>query len=121
MVWSYRERSVEFRVVGPTLIQVVRGVKRGAARDYDHTCGLDVLQEVAWFLQEATAGTTTGELYEAFPDFPRTQISVALAFLKETDVATVIRRRVHPATPCTFEDAMIEFYWLQHKATLCGT
>lgn len=123
MAASYKQRGVEFRVEATILRRVVWGINRkGKVTEYDHFCDLDVLKEVAWYIEEAKFGTTTGEMWEAFPDLPKTQISVALDFLKDRGCVFTRQRRVHAGSPCLFEDAMVEFYWLQHEGLeLCGT
>jgi len=93
---------------------LVRHVERADGRAYTHRCGLAALQEVCWFVDEhARDGVTTGELWDALPDLPATQVSVALEFLKERGIMETRGRRNYPASNCLFEDAMTEFYALE--------
>jgi hypothetical protein len=93
---------------------LVRHVQRADGRAYTHRCELPALQEVCWYVEEHTKdGVTTGELWDAMPDWPATQLSVALEFLKERGVVETHRRRNYPASGTVFEDAMTEFYSLE--------
>jgi hypothetical protein len=94
--------SKTFRVSAGHL---VRTVKLKDGRSYT--------QEVTWCLEEhADHGATTGTLWEALPDVPCTQISVALDFLKERGCVRTEFRRCFPASGFLFEDAMVEYHAL---------
>ena len=81
---------------------------------YTHRCSLEALQEVAWSVEErAKDGVTTGELWDALPDFAGTQLSVALEFLKERGIVETRGRRNYAASGTVFEDAMTEFHALE--------
>jgi hypothetical protein len=93
--------------------RLVRHVELKDGRNYTHRCELATLKEVCWYVEEhATEGITTGELWDALPDLPATQLSVALEFLKERGIVATRGRRNYPASDCLFEDAMTEFYAL---------
>ena len=94
---------------------LVRTVTRRAGGNYSHRCSLESYKAVAHFIEEnASAGVTTGMLWEAVPEVPCTQASVAVAFLKERGVRG---RPLPPPVPdlglLFFEDAMVEFYALE--------
>ncbi len=93
--------------------RLMRNVRFPDGRSYTHHCTLEVLQEVAWVVEErGQAGVTTHELWEALPNSPCTQIALALAFLKDRGIVETERRRSYPASTTLFEDAMIEYYVL---------
>ena len=105
------QRDVRFEAERGIL---VRHVTRPDGRGYVHRATLAVLKEVCWFIEgRATDGATTNELWDALPDYPATQISVALEFLKERGCAETRSRRNYPASGFVFEDAMIEFHALE--------
>lgn len=82
-------------------------------KGYVHRAELDVIKEVCWFVEErGDDGVTTGELWDALPQFAATQISVALDFLKDVGCIENRGRRSYPCSPCVFEDAMIVFHAL---------
>jgi hypothetical protein len=94
--------------------KLVRYVTLPDGRGYVHRTTLAVLKDVAWYMEEhAEAGATTQELWEALADFPATQISVALDFLKERGCVVTECRRNYPASNVVFEDAMVEYYALE--------
>jgi hypothetical protein len=95
---------------------LVRYVTLDDGREYVHRASLDSIEEVAWYAEEnAKEGVTTGELWEALPNFPATQISVALDFLKDRGCVVTECRRNYPASNILFEDAMVEYYALAEK------
>ena len=93
---------------------LVRHVERADGRAYTHRCGLPALKEVCCYVEEhAKDGVTTGELWDALPDQPATQLSVALEFLKERGIVETRGRRNYPASGTVFEDGMTEFHALE--------
>jgi hypothetical protein len=93
--------------------KLVRHVELRDGRTYTHRCDLAALKEVCRYVEEhAKDGVTTGELWDALPDQPATQLSVALEFLKERGCVVTRGRRNHPASGFLYEDAMIEFHAL---------
>jgi len=106
-----RKRDVRFTVERGML---VRYVTLDDGREYVHRASLAAIKEVAWYAEEhAKEGVTTGELWEALPDYPATQLSVALEFLKERGCVVTEGRRNFPASNVLFEDAMVEYYALE--------
>ena len=104
-------RSICFEVERGRL---VRTVQRADGRTYVHRCEISALKEVCWYVEEhAKDGVTTGELWDALPDWPATQLSVALEFLKERGIVETRGRRNYPSSGTVFEDAMTEFYALE--------
>lgn len=97
--------------------RLVRQVERPDRPTYTHHSTLAVLREVAWLVEErGERGVTSNELWQALPELPCTQISVALEFLKEIGAVEESGRRSYPASSTLFEDAMIEFHYLAHVA-----
>jgi hypothetical protein len=95
--------------------RLVRQVERSDGRGYMQHCSLDALKEVAWLVEErGETGVTTNELWEGLPDLPCTQISIALAFMKERGCVQTEGRRSYAASKALFEDVMIEFHALAH-------
>ena len=94
-----------------------RHVQLNDGRSYTHHCSLDVLQHVAHLVEASRGdGVTTNGLWEALPELPYTQVSVALAFLKEYGCVATEGRRSYAASTFVCEDAMIEFHYLAHIA-----
>ncbi len=109
------QREVVFEVRRGRL---VRHVTLANGRGYVQHCTRDVFEQVACLVAErGEAGVTTGELWEALPNLPCTQISIALAFLKERGVVDVDARRCYAASTTLYEDAMTEFHFLAHVAS----
>lgn len=107
---SQKNRRVRFELDRGRL---VRHVELADGRTYTHRCSLDALKEVAWHVEEhAQDGVTTNELWDALPNFPATQLSVALEFLKERGLVETRGRRNYPASDILFEEAMVEFHAL---------
>ena len=105
------QRHVVFEVERGRLVQ---HVMRADGRSYTLRCTLASVQEVAWYVEaHAKDGVTTNELWDALPESPATQISVALDFLKDRGCVEVRGRRNYPASATLFEDAMTEFYALE--------
>ena len=96
---------------------LVRTVTTRDGGTYTHRCALDAYQAVAWFIVEhAGQGVTTNMLWEAAPEIPCTQASVAVAFMKERGCLAVRMRRMFPAAEFFYEDALIEWHALAHHA-----
>lgn len=94
---------------------LVRTVAKPDGRTYSHRCSLASYKAIAHFIEEhAGQGVTTGMLWEAVPDVPCTQASVAVAFLKERGCLEVRQRRMFPTSRFFFEDAMTEYHALEH-------
>jgi hypothetical protein len=110
--------STTFEVVAGHLVRTV--VLRDG-RSYTQRCTLDAYVDVAYYVDgHATEGVTTNMMWDALPDVPCTQASVALDFLKERGCVTVRFRRCFPASDFLFEDAMVEFHALEHGASANG-
>jgi hypothetical protein len=110
------DRDVEFRVQDDHLEMTVTFRGEGD-RGYTHRCTREVYREVAFGVEaRAAGGTTLKELAEAI-DEPFTQISVALAFMKERGCVEVRHRRTYPASGVLYEDAMIEYLALAEGRT----
>jgi uncharacterized protein (DUF433 family) len=98
--------------------RLVRHVRFPDGRGYTQHCKLDVLVRVAWLVEEhRDAGVTTNELWALLPDLPCTQISIALAFLKDRGCVETGGRRTYAASTTVYEDAVTEFYYLAHTAS----
>ena len=52
----------------------------------------------------------------ALPELPCTQMSIAMAFLRDRGCVDVQGRRSYGASWCITEDAMTEFHYLAHSA-----
>ena len=110
------QRHVVFEVCRNRL---VRHVRLTDGRGYTHHCTLDVLRHVAWCIKQCGPdGVTTNELWDALPDLPCTQISVALDFLKDRGCVEARGRRSYAASSTLYEDALTEFHFLAQVA--CG-
>jgi len=97
------------------LSHLVCTVTRRDGGTYSHRCSLESYKAVAHCIEEnATAGVTTGMLWEAAPNVPCTQTSVAVAFMKERGCLDARHRRLFPTSRFFFEDAMIEYHALEH-------
>jgi hypothetical protein len=103
-------RQVRFEVERGKL---VRHVTRPHGRGYTQRAALAALEEIVRFLEAQQAdGATTTDLWDALPELPATQISVALDFLKEQGCVVSRCRRSYAASSFLFEDAMIEYHAL---------
>jgi len=97
---------------------LVRTVTRRDGGTYSHCCSLPSYKAVAHFIDENGAdGVTTGMLWEAVPDVPCTQASVAVAFMKERGCLDARHRRLFPTSDYFGEDALLEYHALEHEAT----
>ena len=94
---------------------LVRHVVPRRGQPYFQKCPLEAYLDVAYQIDEhGERGFVTQDLWEALPETPRTQISVALDFLKERGCVIVDGRRCYAASNVPFEDANIEWYALEH-------
>jgi hypothetical protein len=94
---------------------LVRTVAKRDGSTYSHRCSQESYKAVAHFIEEnAGQGVTTGVLWEAAPDVPCTQVSVAVAFMKERGCLVVRHRRMFPTSRFFYEDAMTEYHALEH-------
>jgi hypothetical protein len=99
---------------------LVRTVERRQGGTYSHRCSLESYKAVAHFIEEtAAAGITSGMLWEAVPEVPCTQASVAVAFMKERGCLEIRYRRMFPTSTFFFEDALVEYHALEHGASEC--
>ena len=95
---------------------LVRWVALRDGRTYAHRCSLASFEAVVRYIDEhAGEGITTTMLWEALPEVPCTQASVAAAFLKERGCLDVRGRRMFLASDVFFEDAMTEFHALAEE------
>ncbi len=109
------QRDVVFEVRRGRL---VRHVALTNGRGYAQHCTLEVLDQVAWVVEErGENGVTTNELWESLPDLPCTQISVALAFLKDRGCVAVEGRRSYAASTTLYEDALAASHYLAYAAS----
>jgi hypothetical protein len=98
--------------------QLVRTVTTRGGRTYCHRCSLASYQAVAHCIAESAGqGVTTNMLWEAAPEIPCTQASVAVAFMKERGCLAVRMRRMFPASNFFYEDALIEWHALAHGSS----
>ena len=104
-------RIVEFTVERGTL---VRRVTRANGRQYVQRASRAVLEDVCHAIERCgDDGATTNGLWDALPQRPCTQISVALDFLKERGCIVTRCRRNFPASNFLVEDVLVEFYALE--------
>jgi len=97
---------------------LVRAVTKRDGGTYSHRCSLESYKAVAHFIDEnGAAGVTTGMLWEAVPDVPCTQASVAVAFMKERGCLEARHRRLFPTSEFFVEDALLEYHALEHGVT----
>ena len=103
------ERDETFEVLDDHL---VRKVVPARGKPYEHRCSLKMYKEVAHAAEEFGDAGFTLEEPAAKTKAPWTQISTALAFLKERGCAQTRRRRSYATSTFMFEDAMIEYHAL---------
>jgi hypothetical protein len=97
--------------------RLVRHVRLRDGRGYTQHCTREVLEQVAWLVEaRGERGVTTPELWDVLPEWPCTQISVALAFLKDRGCVETSGRRSYAASATVYEDALTEFHYLAHVA-----
>lgn len=90
-------REVVFEVEQERL---VRHVSLPDGRRYTQRAPLATIQKVAWIItKRADEGVTLGELWDALPILPKTQISVALSFLQHSGCLVRRWERRDPAKP----------------------
>ncbi len=115
-----QNRAVRFWWDRGFLMREVTTTARGgkAALTYVQRASLDAIEGVAWYMEDQgrAGGATTTELWDFLTDIPATQVSVVLDFLVERGIVEKRGRRNYPASPCLSEDAMVEFYALEHEA-----
>jgi len=93
-----------------------RKVKPRNGDSYEHSCFAKHYQNVAHCIEQyADQGITTNMLWDILHDIPCTQVSVAIAFMKERDCLAVRRRRMFPASNFFWEDAMLELTALKYN------
>jgi hypothetical protein len=108
------QRDVEFAVRHGRLVRLVR-LRDG--RSYTQQCTRAVLEQVAWLVEaRGEAGVTTPEVWAALPELPCTQLSIALAFLKDRGCVETSGRRSYAVSATVYEDALTEFHYLAHVA-----
>ncbi len=106
-----RRRDVEFEVLRYVL---TRHVTLEDGRVYTHRCTREVFEEVAHTIEERGEEGVTMESLAKTIDAPKTQVNVALEFLKERGCVITPAgggRRSYPASTFLYEDAMIEFLY----------
>jgi len=79
---------------------------------YTHRCPRESYEAVAHAIEEHAKDGITVESVSEELDLPVTQANVALAFMKERSCINVRHRRCYPASTGLFEDAMVEFCYL---------
>jgi hypothetical protein len=108
------QQEIEFTVRHS---QLVRHVRLRDGRSYTQQCMRQVLDQVAWLVEaRGEAGVTTPKLWAALPEWPCTQLSIALAFLKDRGCVETSGRRSYAASATVYEDALTEFHYLAHVA-----
>jgi len=80
---------------------------------YSHKCSLRSFKEVLHYL-ELNDGVTSNTMWNEL-DIPCTQISVALAFLKERGCVVVDGRKVYSSSDVLYEDGMTELYAMESQ------
>src|SRR5262249_16713755 len=90
--------------------RLVRQVRLQDGRTYTQQCTLDAFEAVAQRVEaRREVGVTTNELWSALPDLPCTQISIALAFLKDRGCVETSGRRSYAGSAPLLEAALTEF------------
>ncbi|MFN3167776.1 MAG: hypothetical protein ACE37H_12005 [Phycisphaeraceae bacterium] len=82
---------------------------------YTHRCKQESFEAIAHAVEESGSDGFSLEQLAEQEDLPSSQADVALAFLKERGCVEVRGRRCYPAPSYNFEDAMVEFHWLEHQ------
>jgi hypothetical protein len=105
------QREVAFHIERGSLVRTVSGANE---RGYVQRAALRVLQDVAFYVEaHAKDGTTTNELWDAFPDSPPT-LPQEVERDRELRPCVIVRyRRSYPASSFVYEDAMIEYHALE--------
>jgi hypothetical protein len=107
---------------------LVREVVPRRGKPYRRHCSREGLETVVWHIvQHPNRGITTGQLWEALPELPKTEVSTALAFLKDRDLLEMVGRESFLRTDCLYEDTMVEYHvlgeprWASTSTTVCST
>ena len=88
----------------------------GRGEPYQHTCTKKVFDDVTYAIEQMGAGSFTDEDIRAEIDAPSTQVTVAMAFLKERGSIMPAHQRKHKAaTDFVYEDALIEWHALREN------
>lgn len=94
--------------------RVVPHPRRG--EPYQHTCTKKIFDDVAYAIEQMGASTFTDEDIRIEIDAPSTQVTVAMAFLKERgSIVPAHQRRHRAATDYIYEDALTEWHTLREK------
>jgi hypothetical protein len=97
--------------------RLVRHVRLRDGRGYTQQCTPEVLEQVAWLVKVCgEVGVTTPDSWTVLPELPCTQISIALAFLKDRGCVETSGRRSYAASVTVYEDALTEFHHLAYVA-----
>jgi hypothetical protein len=97
--------------------RLLRQVCRDGSHAYTHACTREVLEQVAWYMQEyAEAGASTYTLRAALPELPFTQVHVALSFLGDQGCLSRAGKRWYPTTTSLYEEALEAFYYLAEES-----
>ena len=107
-----KNRDMNFKVLDEHLEMQIT-FPDGDSRDYTHRCTIDSFKEIAHTIDETASGATLEELVEQ-TNLPFSQVSTALSFLKERGCVVTRGRRSYAASEAVFEDAMIEYCYLEH-------
>jgi hypothetical protein len=106
-----------FRIEGDVLVRrvVPAPTAGGKPRDpYEHTCEREVYEAVAHTIDEMGAASFTYEEVRQKVQAPFTQVSVAIAYLKERGlIIPTVKRRHIAASRCLYEDAMVVWHGLR--------
>lgn len=109
------EREETFTVQEDVLTRSVTPAP-GRGDPYQHTCDLEVYEAVAHAIDELNGASFTYEEVRQRINAPFTQVSVAIAFLKERGcIVPAQRRRSVAATDHVHLDAMIEWHARREK------
>jgi len=109
------EREETFTVSEDVLTRAVTPAP-GRGDPYQHTCELEVYEAVAHAIDELNGASFTYEEVRHRINAPFTQVSVAIAFLKERSIIVPAqRRRSVAATSDVHLDAMTEWHARREK------
>lgn len=107
-----RSRVEKFRVDRAN--DLVRAVVPRRGRPYKHRCTKESFEAVVFAIEQNSGGFTLESLVAA-EDLPFTQVSVALAFLKERGIVETGPGRKCYATGGNHLDAMVEFFAMKEE------
>ena len=102
--------------------EIVNGVLRRTVTfadgyRYQHPCTLQVYKQIAYFVEErGEQGVTTDELWRALDRLPQTQVSTALAFLKDCLAKPCNGQQKPSAVVANSTRANSSLTWNQNKA-----